>query len=83
MCKKDRKLNLNLLSIYTKHNVCMSSTLQSLFLSYSKNFLSYSCLNFEKWKKIENIYTGANFNHITKYIDNINCCFNVLTFIMF
>ena len=23
-------------------------------------------------KNIENIYTGANFNHITKYIDNIN-----------
>ena len=28
-------------------------------------------------KHIEKIYTGANFKHITKYIDNINSCFNV------
>ena len=28
-------------------------------------------------KHIEKIYTGANFNHITKYIDNINSRFNV------
>ena len=28
-------------------------------------------------KHIEKIYTGANLNHITKYIDNINSRFNV------
>ena len=26
---------------------------------------------------IEKVYTGNNFNHITKYIDNINSHFNV------
>ena len=28
-------------------------------------------------KHIEKIYAGANSNHITKYIDNINSRFNV------
>ena len=28
-------------------------------------------------KNIEKIYTETNFNHITKYIDNINNRFNI------